>query len=274
MSNYRRTFSVRTTEPPTDALRLHRQATRVAHPSHSDPTTANAERSYPVRTLLAQHPELAPATHDLIAAYQSIASVQERGGCLYLCGNGGSMADALHISGEMLKSYTLPRPLDADLRARLAEAGPDGAMLGQVLEHGLRAMVLGLNHSLSSALENDVSTAGIGYAQELLAMAHPGDGLLGISTSGNARNVCYAAQVAHALGLIVLSLTGENGGRLASLADIAIRAPAARTDRVQEIHIALYHCLCEMLEIHFFGSQRDGFHGSGSKSTSNHAEPL
>jgi D-sedoheptulose 7-phosphate isomerase len=204
--------------------------------------------------MLARHAELASAADDLIAAYRAIVAVQERGGCLYLCGNGGSLADALHISGEMLKSYTLPRPLDADLRARLLQAGPDGAMLGQVLERGLRATVLGLNHSVSSALENDVSTPAIGYAQELLVMARPGDALLGISTSGNARNVCYAAQVARALGLTVLSLTGESGGVLASLADIAIRAPATDTDRIQEYHVHLYHCLCEMLEIRFFGN--------------------
>jgi D-sedoheptulose 7-phosphate isomerase len=76
---------------------------------------------------------------------------------------------------------------------------------------------------------------------------------LGISTSGNARNVCYAAQVAHALGVPVIALTSQDGGRLTTLADIAIRAPAIETDRVQEYHIHLYHCLCEMLEIRFFG---------------------
>ena len=82
----------------------------------------------------------------------------ESGYNLYLCGNGGSMADAQHISAEMLKSFVLPRPLGADRRHLLAEAGPDGKMLGQVLQRGLRAMVLGLNHSLTSALENDVSS--------------------------------------------------------------------------------------------------------------------
>lgn len=209
----------------------------------------------PVRDMLAQTPELDAVVDDLIAAFEAIVTVQERGGCLYLCGNGGSMSDALHISGEMLKSYTLARPLDAKTQAKLAGAGPDGEALGQALELGLRATVLGLNHSLSSALENDVSTPAIGYAQELLVMARPGDALLGISTSGNATNVCYAAQVARALGLTVISLTGQSGGKLATLADRAIRAPASRTDRVQEQHVSLYHSLCEMLEIHFFGKE-------------------
>ncbi len=209
---------------------------------------------HPVQTMIARCPELAAVSDDLVAAYRTIAAAQERENGLYICGNGGSFSDALHLSGEMLKSYTLPRPLDANLQAKLVQAGPDGAALGQALERGLRATVLGLNHSLHSALENDISLPGVGYAQELLVMARPGDVFLGISTSGNAQNVCYAAQAARALGVAVLSLTGQGGGKLAQLADIAICAPALRTDRVQEQHIHLYHCLCEMLEIHFFGT--------------------
>jgi D-sedoheptulose 7-phosphate isomerase len=203
--------------------------------------------------MLDRLPALNTAAEALVDAYRTIADAEQKGGCLYLCGNGGSLADAMHISGEMLKSYTLPRPLDRETRAALTEAGTDGAMLGKVLEHGLRAVVLGLNHSLGSALENDVSTPGIGYAQELLVLARPGDVFLGISTSGNARNVCYAAQVARALEMPVIALTGQEGGRLAPLADIAICAPATQTDRIQEYHVHLYHCLCEMLEVHFYG---------------------
>ena len=176
-------------------------------PNHLTPQPPNHPTT-PIQTMLPHHPELASTTEDLIAAYRAVVAVQDRGGCLYLCGNGGSLADAMHISGEMLKSYTLPRPLGADLYDRLIAAGPDGEMLGRTLERGLRATVLGLNHSLGSALENDVSTPAIGYAQELLVMSRSGDALLGISTSGNARNVCYAAQVARALGLTVISLTG------------------------------------------------------------------
>jgi D-sedoheptulose 7-phosphate isomerase len=216
------------------------------------PTDFNS--SAPVATMLDLVPELASCTADLHLACQAVADVLDNDGCLFICGNGGSMSDALHISGELLKSYTLARPLDADTKARLHDAGPDGVTLGQALQQGLRTMVLGLNHSLSSALENDVSTPAIDYAQELLVMARPGDALLGISTSGNARNVCYAAQVARALRTTVISLTGQDGGKLATLADISVRAPATRTDRVQELHIYLYHCLCEMLETHFFGS--------------------
>lgn len=207
-----------------------------------------------IQAMRDRHPALSACAADLIAAFRVLAATFEQDSCLYLCGNGGSMADAMHISAELLKSYKLPRPLDQDLRARLALAGPGTERLAQALQRGLRATVLGLNHSLTSALENDIALPAVGYAQELLALARPGDVLLAISTSGNAQNACHAAQVARARDLTVISLTGRAGGRLASLADIAIRAPSTQTDRVQEQHQVLYHCLCEMLEIHFFGA--------------------
>jgi len=218
-------------------------------------TITRADR--PVQQMLARHPELAPSVEALVEACEAIRAALAAGGCLYLCGNGGSMADAVHVSAELLKSYTLPRPLEQDFRAQLARSAPDGELLGTHLERGLRAVVLGLNHSLSSALENDVAAQGIGYAQELSVLAHSGDVLLGISTSGNARNVCYAAQVARARTVTTISLTGQDGGRLAQLADIPIRAPATQTDRVQELHVLLYHCLCETLEVAFFGNRQE-----------------
>ena len=216
-------------------------------PHHGNHPTA------PIEAMIAHHAALSAAIDSLVAAYGVIVASLEYGGCLYLCGNGGSMADALHISAELLKSFVLPRPLDIDERQRLIQAGPDGKVLSQALQRGLRAVVLGLNHSLTSALENDIPSQGIGYAQELLALARPGDVLLGISTSGNARNVCYAAQVARALDVAVIGLTGQGGGKLASLSDVAIRAPSTDTARIQEYHQPLYHCLCKMIEIHFYG---------------------
>ena len=199
-----------------------------------------------------RHPELECAADALGRAYLAIADSLERGGTLFLCGNGGRLADALHISGELLKSYVHPRPLGAEIRKRLARQ-PEGEMLAQALEGGLRAVVLGANLSLSSAVDNDLSARGLACAQELLALGRPGDVLLGISTSGQARNVRYAASVAAALDMATIALAGAAGGPLAAQVEIAIRAPASRTDRAQEQHIVLYHCLCEMLELHFFG---------------------
>ncbi len=201
--------------------------------------------------LLARHPELDPVADDLARAFHELVRCYKTGGTLYLCGNGGSMADALHISGELLKSYAHARPLPESLRRRL-RLQPDGELLIRNLEGGLRAVVLGTNPSLVSAVANDRPDRDVNLAQELLALAHPGDVLLGISTSGNARNVAYAAQTARAIGITTIGLTGSDGGRLVELADIAIRVPAQRTDRVQEQHILCYHALCEMLEVTLF----------------------
>jgi D-sedoheptulose 7-phosphate isomerase len=205
-----------------------------------------------LEVLILRHRSLASALPDVTQAFRELVRCLGSGGTLYLCGNGGSMADALHISGELLKSYAHPRSLPDHVSSRLGQQ-PDGDMLTRNLQPGLRAVVLGVNPSLASAVANDMPDRDVGFAQELLAQAHPGDVLLAISTSGNARNVCYAAQTARALGLVVIALTGKRGGRLAELADIAILVPATRTDRVQELHVLVYHALCEMLEVEFFG---------------------
>ena len=201
--------------------------------------------------LLTRRPELSEVKADLVRAFGELIRAFKAGGTLYLCGNGGSMADALHISGELLKSYAHARPLTESLRRRMAGV-PDGDLLLRNLEGGLRAVVLGANPSLASAVANDRPDRDVGFAQELVALARPGDVLLGISTSGNARDIAYAAQVAQAAGLTTISLTGSGGGRLAQLADVAVRVPAERTDRIQELHELCYHALCEMLEVTLF----------------------
>ena len=204
-----------------------------------------------LKALVKRQPALTAVVPDITRVFRELARCFEEGGTLFLCGNGGSMADALHISGEMLKSYAHRRHLTERVRHRLA-AQPDGDILVRNLEPGLRTVVLGINPSLASAVANDMPDRDVNLAQELLALARPGDVLLGLSTSGNARNVAYAAQVARALGLTTIAFTGQGGGRLADLADIVIRTPQQRTDRVQETHISLYHAVCEMLEIALF----------------------
>jgi D-sedoheptulose 7-phosphate isomerase len=181
-----------------------------------------------------------------------MAHCLETGGTIFLCGNGGSFADALHISGELLKSYERPRPLPEHLMRRLKET-PGGDKLAANLQGGLRAVVLGANLALASAVQNDFAADRMGFAQELLALARGGDVLLGISTSGNAENVLNAVLTARALGLPTILLTGQGGGRIAPWVDVAIRAPARGARPVQELHQPVYHALCGMLELHFFG---------------------
>jgi phosphoheptose isomerase len=210
-----------------------------------------AARPLVLEALVARRPELAGAAGQIERAFWAIARSQEHGGSLFICGNGGSMADALHLSGELLKSYNRPRPLTGRQRARLA-AQPGGGALAANLERGLRVVVLGVNPSLSSAVDNDNPERGMIFAQELVALARPGDVWLGISTSGRAQSVRYAASVAAALGLTTIALTGADGSPLVDQVDLPIRAPGERTDRVQEWHVLIYHALAEMLEQHFF----------------------
>lgn len=194
---------------------------------------------------------LRPCAASLAQAYHAIAESLAAGGILFLCGNGGSMADALHISGELLKSFRLPRPLPQDMAQRL-RAETEGDALVDYLQAGLRAYVLGNNPALVSAAANDQQLPGIPAAQELLAMAKPGDVLLGISTSGRARNVHQAVSVARALQMTTIGLTGQAPNPLCDRVDICLAVPERETYKVQELHQALYHQLCLMLESRFF----------------------
>jgi D-sedoheptulose 7-phosphate isomerase len=114
---------------------------------------------------------------------------------------------------------------------------------------------LGNNPALASAVENDFSKPYLGYAQELYSLGRAGDVFLGISTSGNAKNILYTVQTARILNMTTIGFTGENGGLLSAQADIVIHAPAKETSVVQTWHIQIYHCLCEMLEAQIFSAE-------------------
>ena len=137
-------------------------------------------------------------------------------------------------------------------RARLAEVAPEEAtVLSERLQCGLRAISLMHIPAAGSAVANDLGYE-LGPTQLLYALARPGDVFLGISTSGNAKNIRHAAAIARLKGLCFIGLTGEKGGWLAANADIAIRAPAGETYRIQEYHLPIYHALCRLVESHFF----------------------
>lgn len=200
-----------------------------------------------LQAMIARYTELDNCVADLVRAFEVLMDCFNSGGTLYLCGNGGSMADALHIAGELDKSFRHPRRLSEEQRRRLLSQ-PDGEALADHLQQGLRTVALGANPALLSAIANDNPLRDIYFAQELYSLARSGDALLVISTSGNAQNVRYAASAAHALQMTVISLTGPTGGLIAAQADIAIRAPGRDTPEIQGWHIQLYHTLCEMLE--------------------------
>lgn len=198
-----------------------------------------------------RHPELEPVLNQLMSSYIAIVNCFDNGGKLFLCGNGGSFADCLHISGEMLKSYERKRELNSEDKKKFRNV-PFGDQLSRALEYGFPAIVLGLNHSLKSAVENDIYLPNIAYAQELFSLGKENDLLLGISTSGMALNVAYAVSVAKVKGMRTIALTGEDGGQLVPMVDIAIKVPAKATNRIQELHQIIYHTLCSMVEAHYF----------------------
>ncbi len=202
--------------------------------------------------LLERYPPLSPVAPDLNAAFACMATAIERGRTLFVCGNGGSAADAEHMVGELGKVFLVPRTLQEDERRKLVELGDDGRYLADRLVPGFRAIALTGHPALATALANDVG-ADIVFAQQLQVLGSPGDVLIALSTSGNARNVILATLVARTKGIRVVGLTGQDGGRLRQTADVCICVPERATYRVQEYHLPVYHALCAMLETRFFG---------------------
>lgn len=198
------------------------------------------------------HPDLAFLEAELSKALRLLLDTFRSGGKLLICGNGGSSADSEHIVGELMKGFLLKRPLSSDKKDLFTNLfGEDGKQIAEVLQEALPAISLSTHTALSTAFSNDVDPS-LAFAQQVLGYANPGDILLGISTSGNSKNVCAAAMCAHVCGAKVLALTGQSGGKLASLADCALTAPETRTFRIQEYHLAMYHYLCAAVESECF----------------------
>ncbi len=202
--------------------------------------------------LLHRYPVLTPVGADIEAAFRLLERSFRAGGKLLVCGNGGSAADADHIVGELMKGFLQARRPAGELAARLAAADPElGPRLAAGLQVGLPAITLAAGGAFPTAFGNDESPELV-FAQGVLALGKPGDALLAISTSGNARNVNAALVAARALGLGTVGLSGASGGTMAGRCDVLVRAPASRTFEVQELHLPIYHCLCAMLEARFF----------------------
>ena len=148
------------------------------------------------------------------------------GGKVWLCGNGGSAADAQHIAAELSGRYYIDRdPLFAE--------------------------ALHVNSSYVTAVANDYSYDEV-YARYIKAAANKGDVLIAISTSGNSKNIIKAIKVAKSNGIKVISLTGETGGQMKNISDILLNMPSEDTPRIQESHILIGHILCEIIETEMF----------------------
>lgn len=206
-----------------------------------------------VGELIGRYPQLTSVKQSIIDAYKIMERSYEQSGKLLIAGNGGSAADSEHIAGELMKRFQVSRPIPEELKIKLREIDPiRGELLAENLEQPLAAIPLVTHEALTTAYINDVDGVGI-FAQQLYGYGKSEDVFLGISTSGNSKNVMSATVVARAMGIKVIGLTGNGGGELARVADVAVIVPETETYKIQELHLPIYHCWCHMLEEHFFG---------------------
>jgi D-sedoheptulose 7-phosphate isomerase len=166
----------------------------------------------------------------IVAAAELIVARLINGGKVLACGNGGSAADAQHFSSEMVNRFERERP-------------------------GLPAIALTTDSSTLTSIANDYRFDRV-FARQIHALGQPGDLLLAISTSGSSPNVIRAVQAAHEKDMFVTALSGRDGGELAarlSEGDVEIRVPAESTARIQEVHLLVIHCLCDLIDQQLLG---------------------
>ena len=198
-------------------------------------------------------PQLAPQLDAMEAAVDMIVAAACRGNKVLTCGNGGSAADAEHIVGELMKGFLLPRRLAPERVRRLREGGCPEPLAAE-LQQGIPALSLVAGVALPTAFANDVRPEYV-FAQQVYSLGNAGDVLLALSTSGNSANVLAALQVARALGIGTIGLTGSRPCALAELVDVHIAVPETETALVQELHLPVYHALCADVEQALFGEQ-------------------
>ncbi len=169
-----------------------------------------------------------PLINTIAQISEQITQTYRNNGKVYFCGNGGSAADAQHLAAELSGRFYFDRP-------------------------PLNAEACHVNTSFLTAVANDYGYE-MAYARYIKAVGSKGDILVGLSTSGNSKNIVNAMKTAREMGLTTVALTGESGGKLKELADFLINIPSCDTPRIQESHILVGHIICEMVEKNLFGS--------------------
>lgn len=205
-----------------------------------------------IELLIKRYPVLEIIKEQIVNAYLIMEESYENGGKLLITGNGGSAADADHIVGELMKGFKKQRKVSNEFAKNLIDIDIEkGKELAEKLQNGLPAFALNNHSALTTAYVNDVDGI-LCFAQQVNGYGKEGDVFLGISTSGNSKNVLYAAITAKAKGIKVIGLTGKDGGDLKEVSDVSIVVPENETYMIQELHLPVYHCLCLMLEDKFF----------------------
>ena len=205
--------------------------------------------------LVLRYPPLALTRDSIVEAYRILEEAYTHEGKLLVAGNGGSAADAEHIVGELMKGFVNPRKLETDYSDALITVNKElGRVLSENLQGALPAIALDGYLALTTAYMNDCEPL-LCFAQQVNGFGRKSDVFLGISTSGNSKNILYAATVAKAKGMKVIGLTGEKDSKLSEMSDVCIQVPETETYKIQELHLPVYHCLCLMLEDKFFGKE-------------------
>lgn len=205
-----------------------------------------------IEVLVNRYPVLNSVKDEIVEAYFLLVESYKNEGKLLIAGNGGSAADAEHIVGELMKGFKLPRKLNENFTDKLISENEElGTVLAESLQGALPAIALDGHPALSTAYMNDCEPL-LCFAQQVNGYGKAGDVFLGISTSGNSKNILYAATTAHAKGMKVIGLTGAKDSKLTQMSDVCIKVPQTETYMIQELHLPVYHCLCLMLEDEFF----------------------
>lgn len=204
-----------------------------------------------IERLVSNYPQLAKISNDIDKVAEMLINAFGSGGKLLLCGNGGSAADCEHIVGELLKEFKIKRPLPENRKKRLLALGASDDYIKNV-SGALPAVSLVNSMGYITAFVNDVNADYV-FAQQLYALGNCNDILLAISTSGNSPNIVNAAIMAQSQDIKVIGLTGATGGKLRDLCDVVIKVPECDTARIQELHLPIYHTICEIVERYFWG---------------------
>ena len=203
--------------------------------------------------LFVRYPSLIECKDSIWKMYELLKSAYKKDKILYIAGNGGSAADSEHIAGELMKSFRFKRPVDKEVADYLKNEYEEvGINLCSALEGGLGAVALPSLVSLNTATINDIGGEYI-FAQEVMSIGKTGDVFLGISTSGNSKNIVSAIMVAKAKGMITIGLSGSKECKMDSLCDLVVHVPEYDTYKIQELHLPIYHAVCAMLESYFWG---------------------
>ncbi|MCI8514226.1 MAG: SIS domain-containing protein [Lachnospiraceae bacterium] len=204
--------------------------------------------------LIERYPLLENCKFEIFRAAQELITCYQRDGKLLVCGNGGSAADSEHIVGELMKEFALPRKLSEKTKKEFYRMfGDEAEYLCSNLQYALPAISLVSETALATAYSND-NASDLYFAQQVWGHGKSGDIFLGITTSGNSKNVIYATKVAQFKHMVTIALTGRSGGKIKEIVDIAIVVPEEETYRIQEYHLPIYHALCAAVENEFFGS--------------------